>query len=46
LQRRSQCLDSPGIEPAKAADRRIYPASIKCSFKRLYPNNSVGEFNK
>jgi hypothetical protein len=30
----AQFLDSPGIEPAKAADQRIYPALIKGNFKR------------
>jgi hypothetical protein len=39
----AQFLDSPGIEPAKAADQRIHPASIKCNFTRLYPNNPVRE---
>jgi hypothetical protein len=38
-------LDSPGIEPAKVADQRIYPTSIECNFKRLYLNNLVREFN-
>jgi hypothetical protein len=38
-------FDSPGIELAKAADQRIYPASVKCTFKRLSPNHPVREFN-
>jgi hypothetical protein len=41
----AQFLDSPGIEPAKATDQRIYPASVKCNFKRLYPSNLVLKFN-